>query len=86
MMMEEGGGVVHEGVGSYMCSSDKESIMVVRSFDLGGKEGTRGFFVFFSSLSNFPPRHVLLPRCSFYEYGTCSGWLADTIILEQIYY
>jgi hypothetical protein len=29
--------------------------MVVRSFDLGGKEGTRGFFVFFSSLSNFPP-------------------------------
>lgn len=57
--------------------------MVVRSFDLGGKEGTRGFFVFFSSLSNFPPRHVLLPRCSFYEYGTCSGWLADTIILEQ---
>jgi hypothetical protein len=59
--------------------------MVVRSFDLGGKEGTRGFFVFFFVLVHLPPHATssspAVPSTNMAH--ALAGWLADTIILEQ---
>jgi hypothetical protein len=64
----------------------KASWWFVRS-TWGGKKAHEVSLSFFRPCPTSPPRHVLLPRCSFYEYGTCSGWLAGGYHhIRTIYY